>query len=323
MTAKTLRTKLIRILILFVTSLVFLAGPGTVFVQTPPVTAKWLVPSPDNNHLGDIIKATLRITTQRGVSLDWTKMPDVGDILPLPPNTIGGTFYPHEEQSPGIPEGELEVVFRHITEHPEGSLVVTEIAYEFIYLLPLDLSGPSDDKRLPWDVPLSQEYRQFHTYSGKWQHESDKIYADMTDFSIAPRVDENSVPIFKLFEAEPPATYWPSVRLTGFASLGLAVCLLIRWGISFVVTRRHQMQTETTQNPPEANELYQIWCQNPDQAIFTEALKLYRRGIWGRPQASTWLTTTFILYSGVRLTPDQMRIIFARLVKEVADEPSS
>jgi len=199
-------------------------------------------------------------------------------------------------------------------------LVVTEIAYEFIYLLPLDLSEASDDKRLPWDVNIFQEYQQIFAKTGRVVQESDKIFVGMTSFYIVPRVDENTRPILTLFELTPPATNWPKVRLAGFVSLGLAICLLAWQVASRLIAAHQRRQDQIALDPPGADELYQIWCQNPDQATFVEALKLYRRGVWGRPQASTWLTTTFILYSGVHLSLDQMKTVFARLVKEVSDE---
>ena len=326
MTVTTLKKGLRRVirLILFSAIIVFLGASGTIFTKTPLVIAQWEIASPDNNHIGDVIKATLRIITQPGATVDISKLPDVSDTLPLPPKADNtSTAYPHYDTPPPIPEGELEVVSRRITQHSEDGLVITEIEYEFLYLLPLDLSAPSDDKRLPWDIPLFQEYQQFFTSTGRTERESDKIFVEMANFYIVPRVDKNSQPIFVLFKLTPPATRWPYVRLAGFASFGLAICLLAWRGVGFVATAHRRRQDQIALDPPDANELYQIWCQNPDQAIFVEALKLYRRGIWGRPQTSTWIMTTFILYSGVPLNLDQMKTIFARLVKEVVDEPSS
>src|SRR3989344_3870722 len=133
------------LLILFLAIIVFIKGGPPVFTNAPLVTAQWQISSPGTFHLGDVIQATLVITTQPGVSLDWTKIPGIGDVLPLPPKILDGPphfqYPPYGDEYPETSsEGELEVVSRQVSQHFEGGLVVTEIAYEFIYLLPLDSS---------------------------------------------------------------------------------------------------------------------------------------------------------------------------------------
>ncbi len=324
MTVTILKAKLRRIplLILFLAVIVSLGDGLAVFSETPPVTAHWEINTPYNNHIGEVIKATLVTATQPGVSLDLTWMPDTGDVLALPPKVDNTpTEYPPYDFPQEILEGELEVVSRRITSHSEGGLVITEIAYEFLYLLPLDLTAPTDDKLLPWDVPLFQRYLRYFI-SGKIEPQSHHIFIEMADFYLVPRVEENSKPIFRLFEITPPATHWPNVKLAGFASLGLAICLL-GWRAGHLIAAHKRQQEKIPAESPKADKLYLVWCESPDQKTFIEALKLYRRGVWGRPQASTWISTTFILYSGVNLNLDQMKTVFARLVKEVSNEPSA
>lgn len=307
------------LLVCLIVILLLISSIGAIFSETPIVTAKWQIDSPDNNHIGGVIKATLLITTQPGVKIDVSQLPDVGDILPLPGKVDYTKTFPHYDY-PEISEGELEVVSRRISQYGKNGMVVTQIDYELQYLLPIDLSASSDDKFLPWDVPVYQSYLQFFVNSGKLERLTTKIFVEKAEFYIVPRVDENSQPIFTLFNLTPPA-HWPLGRLAGGILIGLALSLLIWRGVSFLRARRRHDQI--AEDLPNVGQLYQNWCENPDQAIFFEALKLYRRGIWGRPLASLWITTTFILYSGVRLSQDQTKMVFARLIKEVADEPSS
>lgn len=298
------------------------SSTGVIFPQTPATIAIWEIDSPNNNHLGEVIKATLRLTTQPDTTVDTSQLPDVGDILPLPPKLDNtSTAYPHYDMQSWIPEGELEVVSRRITSHIEEGLTVTEIDYELQYLLPLDLTSPTDDKRLPWNVPVYQRYFQFFAKTGKVESVTTNIFAEMTDFYITPRVDENTPPIFKLLQLTPPRqTAGPLVRLAGVGLIALAFVFPVGRLGCLIKARLRQRQDQIANALPTASKLYLSWCENPDQAIFIEALKLYRRGIWGRPQASTWITTTFILYSGVSLNQEQAKSVFARLVKEVGDE---
>lgn len=323
MTITTLKKWLRRVirLILLICLIAILqnSSTGSTFSKPPHVTAKWEIDSPDNNHLGDVIKATLRVTTPPGMRVDTEKLPGKGDVLPLPPGVNSrSSSYPPYDAPPGIPEGELEVISSQITQYSEGGLIITEIDYELQYLLPIDLSAPVDDKRLPWDVPIFQSHRRLFVSTGKIGWLTTKIYVEMANFYIVPRVDENSQPIFALFKLTPRQA-GPYVRLAGWGLISLALGLLA-WRVAIVKARRRQ--NRVADEAPDANEMYQIWCQNPDQAIFIEALKLYRAGIWGRPQASTWITTTFILYSGISLNLEQTKTVFARLIKEVTNEPS-
>lgn len=298
------------------------SSTGVIFPQTPSTIAMWEIDSPNNNHLGSVIKATLRITTQPGTTVDTSKLPDKGDILPLPSKvdtSVEG--YPHYDIPPEIAEGELEVISYQISQYSENGLVVTVIDYELQYLLPLDLTSSTDDKRLPWNVPVYQRYLQFFANTGKVESVTTNIFAEMTDFYITPRVDENTPPIFKLLQLTPPRqTAGPLVRLAGVGLIALAFVFPVGRLGSLIKAHRRLRQDQVANALPTASKLYLSWCENPDQAIFIEALKLYRRGIWGRPQASTWIMTTFILYSGVSLNQEQAKSVFARLVKEVGDE---
>ena len=301
---------------------IIFSTPSTIFTESPAVTAVWQVSSPAHFHLGDVIKATLRLTAQPGVWLNTSQLPDAGDVLPLPEKIIDVASSGYENFPVTSPEGELEVVSRRIRVHSEGGLVVTEIDYEFLYLLPIDLSVPIDDKQLPYYAHVSKEFLQLYPSSGRTEWRSLLIIVDPTDFYIAPRLDENSVPIFKLFQPTLPASLWPKVKLAGFGLIGLAIAMLAWWAADFIKARARQKPVAAF-NPPDANELFQAWCDNPNPATFVEAIKLYRRGTWGRTQASTWTKTTFVLYSGYRLDHDQMESIFAQIVKEVTHEPSA
>ncbi|OGD70604.1 hypothetical protein A3A84_00085 [Candidatus Collierbacteria bacterium RIFCSPLOWO2_01_FULL_50_23] len=313
--------KRVMLLILFLAIIVFIKGGPPVFTNAPLVTAQWQISSPGTFHLGDVIQATLVITTQPGVSLDWTEVPNVGDVLPLPPK-IDNTSYDDYDMPSEIIEGELEVVSRRqIAQHSEGGLVITEITYGLMYLLPIDLSAPRDDKLLPWNVPIFQKYLRYFVSWRRIEQKRDKVFVKTANFYIVPRrVDGNSEPIFTFFELIPSATHWPYVRMAGFASLGLALVLLAWRAMSIGIAHRRTKEEAATQLPPKAGELYKVWCQNPNQKIFLEALRFYRHGVWGRPQASTWVMTTAILYSGVAPSLEAQKTVFARLVKEVSDE---
>lgn len=294
---------------------------ATVFSEDPKATARWEVASP-NYHLGELITATLRVTTQPGVMVDWSRLPDVDETLALPSKiVVPESTSPYREYVWNeVAEGELEVVSRRITQYQEGGLVTTEISYEFQYLLPIDFSSTPDDKRLP-QVAIKQSYLIVIT-AGNIIQRTDTILAEGTIFYIVPRVDENSRPVFRQFSLTPPATHWPYVRLTGFGLIVSAFCLLAWRGASFVAARRRRGQVEI-QNVPEVSALYQLWRENQDRGLFIEAIKLYRRGVWGRPSAAAWIKTTFILYSGVKLGRDQVEPIFGELVKEVSRGHSS
>ncbi len=314
----------IPLLILIIVGLIVLRRSeteGIVFPQEPAGAAQWKIPSPDHNHIGGVITAILYITTQKGVSLDLSLLPNVGGVMQLPARVDPSQLNYNGTGSPKmISEGELEVVSRTVREHVDNGLVITEIAYGFLYLQPIDLSAPRDDKQLPTDLRISQGYL-LATSNGNATWQTSKISIEAAEFSIEPRVDSHSQPIFTLFEPTPPPTSWPYVRYVGYGLIGLAMCFVLWRGVSLLSARRRYQTIVDT--PQDATELYAQWSKDPDYNIFIETLKLYRKGIWGRPQASTWIVTTFILYSGATLGHDQIETIFAQIVKEVAREDSS
>lgn len=297
----------------------FVFSPPAVFSNSPPATAHWEMVSPSQFHLGEVIRATIVITTVSGASLDISRLPDVGGVIELPskiPEPSPGDWV-YYDIPPTIPEGELEVVSRRITRHLQDGQVVTEVSYELIYLLGIDPTTPADDKRLPFFMTISQEYRIW--YGGRPRHIASPITVDTVDFLIVPRiVDDGSEPIFRFVTFVPSSFPWQYLRLAGFVSLGLAVCLIVRRAL-ILIPKRRSSQTLSIDRPPAAQELFELWCEKPETLAFIEAVKFYRRGVWGRPKASLWITTTFILYSGVALDLEQTKSIFARLVKEVSD----
>lgn len=297
----------------------------TVFTKTPPITAKWEIPSSNNSyHLGEVIKATIRVTTQPGATVDTEKLPNVGDVLSLPAKIDNskerGHYY---DVPPMIEEGELEIISRQISQYTqEDGRLVTEIEYGLMYLLPIDLALPADDKRLPYYVPVNQEYL-LATRSGEIKQVSSGTFVDMTNFFIITRVDENSQPFIEFFKLTLPATRWPQVRLAGFSLISLAFVFPIGRIISLLMARQHQKSNVV--KPPNVNEMFQRWCTDPDPFVFIETLKLYRQGVWDFPKSpekrlKIWLRTTFILYSGITLNQKQMEDIFRELVKEISDD---
>lgn len=315
--------RVIRVIFLILVTVILQNSSGGVFSKTPQVTARWEIPSSNNSyHLGEVIKATLYVSTQPGTTVDLEKLPAADDILTLPDKLDGSIGdYRNYDMPPMIEEGDLEIISRQISQYAQGGLVITRIDYELMYLLPIDPISSADDKQLPYNVPIYQKYRQFYPGAGKVELVSTMIFVDMADFFIVPRVDKNSQPFIEFFKLTPPRSAGPQVRLAGFAMIGLAVGILAWRGLRNLITS-HRQQDESTVSTPDATKLYQAWCENPDPAIFIEALKLYRRGIWGHPKASTWFATTFILYSGVSLGYEQMKTVFDRLIKEVSNVPS-
>ncbi|MBI1871865.1 hypothetical protein HYS10_00410, partial [Candidatus Collierbacteria bacterium] len=154
--------KRISLLILFVVAIAVLQRSSpliTVFTEEPKATAHWHIASPDN-RLGGLIKATLRITTQKGATVDLSRLPEAGDTLALPSKyDVLTSPYPGHESQRETSEGEVEVISRRISQYNSvGGSIVTEVSYEFQYLLPIDFASSRDDKRLPSILPLRQEY---------------------------------------------------------------------------------------------------------------------------------------------------------------------
>lgn len=313
--------RIIRLILLICLTIILQNSSGNIFFEPPPVTAKWKMSSSNNSyHLGEVIKATLYVTTQPGATVDIKKLPDIGGVLSLPARIDDSGGRGHYYDVPQmISEGELEIVSRQIRTRFKDGHLVTEIEYGLMYLLPIDLTSPMDDKRLPYYVPVNQEY-PLVTENGRVERVSSGIFVDMTSFFIIPSIDENPQPFIEFFKLTPPRSSGPTVRLVGFGLITLAFVFPVWRMVSLIKAHRRQRKDQIANAPPTASNLYLSWCENSDQAIFIEALKLYRRGIWGRPQATTWITTTFILYSGVSLNQEQAKFVFARLVKEVSDE---
>lgn len=317
--------KKLPLLVLFVALAFVLQSSSTltrVFSEEPKATTWWEITSL-NNHLGGVIEATLHITTQQGTIPDWSRLPDIGGTLELPskadPQYKFSRYDDYDKGVGMISEGELEVVSRQITQYTISGWVVTEITYGLQYLLPIDLSSPSDDKRLP-------RATLFHGYlvskAGKVTWRVSVILVDGINFYIVPRVDENSRPFFSQFILAHPTSHWLVVKLAGYGLVAMAFCLPAWRVIGIVIARRRRNQAGV-EIFPKAKSLYELWCKNQDGGVFIEALKLYRRGVWGRPSASAWIRTTFVLYSGIKLDRDQVGKFFAQLVKEVADEHPS
>lgn len=304
--------------IFLILATIVLSSPvQTIFSKTPSTLGHWELVPPARFHLGEVIQATLVITTTPGVSVDTSHLPDVGQTLKLEDRTEFLEDSASYDYPRIIDEGVLEVVSRDIITYPQGGLVVTRVSYELIYLGEIDPDAASDEKRFSPYIALSMKYWSWHN-GKKIGRESRSIIVDSTDFLIVPRVDDTSEPVFRFVTFVPPSSPWPYLRLAGFTSLGLAFCLIIRRALT-LIPRQSSSQTPTTDCPPVARELFETWCERPETLAFIEAVKLYRRGVWGQPRASLWLVTTFVLYSGVELNSDQARSVFERILQEVSD----
>lgn len=292
------------------------------FVDTPLATAHWEVSSRYNNNIGTVIRATLIITTEPGVTVDWSRLPLPGQMLQLPakpdPNQVPISSGNEFALPKTIDEGELEVVSRSEVQYFQNDLVITEIDYEFQYLLPLDLSTSPDDKLMP-ETLIYQKYLIVKDGTITWDR--DRIVAVSTDFYIKARVDGNSEPVFKFFEATPPIMHWSRFRIAGFGFVGLGTCLFVWYGISLIKIRKQVIQT-VIENPPDIVQLYRQWHDDPDYQIFIETLILYRRGTWGKIRPLTLAKSTFYLYSGLIPGPERIESVFAQIIKEVEDEHS-
>lgn len=287
---------------------------GAIFRQMPEAFAYWEIASIENNHIGGAIKASFYVITKPGVLLDIENIPDVGDTVALPSKVIVSeqdNLYPLFMEPQVISEGQLEVVSREIRQYRDKDQVTTEISYEFQYLVPIDLDLPLDDKFLPTDMRVYQEYRIFIKRTGRIEDRSSRIRVGETLFYIKSRVTAQSRPIFELMSSMAFFSYWSIIKFLGF---GFVILAFLIFGWRVVTKKTKQASNESL---PLVDEMYDLWHQSLDQKVFLETLKLYRRGIWGQPQTSTWFLTTFILYSGVSLNQDQMESVFLQLKKEI------
>lgn len=320
---------LVLILAICIVTLRFSTVPGkemVVFSEMPRATAVWEFADRDY-HIGDVIEVTLVITTQQGTTLNLEPLAEVGDRLRLPPKQeitqptdpfSAGETAIYRSLPLAIPEGELEIVSRSIGGHETNGLDITEIDFGLMYLQPIDLTEPFDGKFMPRLI-FSQTVLTRAT-NGNIYLRTGIIMTAPAEFRIVPRVDENSQPIFGFFSLTPVASLWPTVRLGGFLVIGLAICLGF-WRIVRLVIARRREQLSTLVIP-KAEELYDLWTERQDEETFIHAIKLYRKGAWGRTKRYTMLKTTFIIYSGVNLSQHQMKNVFSSIVKEVAGEHS-
>lgn len=290
-----------------------------VFDSTPLWSLRWEL-SDHDFHLGDLIEATVVITTQPGTMLNFEKLGSPGQTMTLPSRpdpryalTADSEVYGYISQ-PVILEGELEILDRKIYSYVEDGQVITRISYQLIYLQPLDLTEPTDGKILPQYLPFT------HTF---WRLASDGniklgTLTGMTPaevFSLTPQASLNSNPIFSPFVIIPPATYWPAMKTTGAGLILLAFGLAF-WGFS---RRRHLVdQTEAYKSKPDIKEYYRRWQETKDDQVFFETLVEYRNGAWGRPRIASWINTNRILYSRNRLTQEEKERELAHIIKEVS-----
>lgn len=331
MSIKAVVRKVLLLVLLLIAAVILQPVPSPkdiIFYAEPVVKAQWEVTTP-HNYIGSVITATLRITTEAGVTMELDGVPQVGRVLDLPvksiqnPNPPTGfpSFGEHSSQLSVIHEGELEVLSRTITRHNEGSLIVIEFAYEFMYVLPIDLSSPRDDKRMPEGLSI---YKNFLIAVGEEEKVvSRRVYVpiESTTFFIEPRVDGNSRPIFTRFPLVPPATYWREVTLAGFGCIGLAALLLVLWTGRLISIRRREKLAAHPVPPIAVEALFDEWRETGDYHAFIEALVRFRQGAWGRkPSITMWVKSTFILYGGVMLSHDQTNSVFTQVVREVHND---
>ncbi len=286
--------------------------PVIVFNEAPVVTAQWTVSPVHDNYIGSIITATIILDSVPGVYLDLSYLPQAGEVLELASNS------PYGEK-----EGQLEIRSRKIKQTLQGDHYLTEIIYEFQYLITIDFSKPYDDKNLSRYIPLYEEYL-FNDKTGQVEWRSLVVLIKSADFAIARRVDENSQPIFTLFNLEIPKTIWFYLRYLGFGYIGLGLLFLIREIVSlYIASRKSRPKIEPTSeivvSQPSLEDLFLLWQKDSNYSIFIEAVILFRLGIWGNPQPDTVEITTYILYSGTILDSKEIITIFDRLILEVKD----
>lgn len=329
-----LRKKLPRLLLLLV-SAILIRGSASVWEEViyqgaPPATARWEIQTPAPIHLGDLIRATLVITTVEGIKLDLAFLPQEGQTMALPsrPNPAATTstyLGPNDGYMPSIPsvfpEGELEIISRRTIVSRENGQVITRIEFGLLYLLPLDRTQAADDKRLPQDNPIYQIYWLRNSLGQIYSHKA-RILMVTANFEIVPRVDDSSSPIFKLFEPSPPETPWPKVRAVGYSLIAVAILLAV-WRVGRAVLAVRRATLALQESLPDVVELYNHWRESPDYKTFIEALIvyrwLYRHGYVTQASGSTLFRTEVILYSGVKLGHDEAQAMFEELVKEVGD----
>lgn len=310
------------------------SSPVVIYDKPPLATAVWEISPVYNNSLGSVIVATLRLTHSQGTTIDYERMPDVGDIWdlrdkPSPVTTLSedidpifpsphSDIYGEQYEQPVIDEGQVEVRSRSISKYLKGEKIVTEIRLELQYLDPIDFSG-LDDKRLSSYVTVFQVYWHYDKIQGLGLYRSTFEFEDGV-FYMAQRVSENSVPILKIHHLQAPRSIWSYLRLTGFGFLAFSLLLLIRQGFGIaknLAWNDKQIQTSLT---PEAQttlgDLYTLWLGSLDYHYFVQAVILFRQMNAICCPESLWEETTYILYGGDVLQKQDVSRLFEEMMKE-------
>ena len=330
------RTKKIQILVIIPLILLgsIILGPSNpylTFTKAPSFSAEWEIVSFYNNHIGGRIEAILKTTSVPGVRIDLSQMPKVGEVVEInrigvPLNEYYDPYYDDHFVIPAtrvITEGELEIQDRQVNSYLRDGLVVTEVYYDFQYLLPIDFNHAFNLKVLP-RVVVRQIYL-FGTSWGEIQRRVSIRTVEPINFYLARRVDQDSTPIFQFNALTSPLALAPFLRLAGAGIIAGAVVAQI-WILVWGRVRRNRAETAVPDSGiypiPTLMDLYIRWGRTGEYQVFAEAVKLYRAGTWGNPSPLNWAKSTFILYSGVVLSDSQVANYFTKLM-EAIDESTS
>jgi len=314
------------------------ANPSFVFSEAPPFSVEWEVETFYNNHIGSRIGAILRITTVPGVRVNLANLPQVGDVVEIkrtveiPESDRPAYSYPdafemlhYGDYSAGpsfrvIEEGELEVRDRRVTRDLRDGLVVTEVYYDFQYLLPIDFDQTFTLKVLP-KLSVQQLFFLDTPRLGKTKRSTVET-VEGAEFYVARRVDEESAPIFQFYMFKDPLGLPHYLRLAGVGILAGAVAAQI--GVSVWRKKRAAIGEPISEILPIPTlvDLYIRWGRTGEYGVFTEAVRLYRAGTWGKPSPLHWVKSTFVLYSGVVLSDSKVANYFTKLM-EVSGESAS
>lgn len=320
-----MRKIMLILLVLTMTVLIRTETPRKVF-QRPPVTSgEYVVSNVYNNQIGNIIRITLRIVTEHGVDLDLSKLPSVGEKWENPDTVRVSTYTPgasvarifRENDMPSfIDEGRLEILSRKIRQSREKGTSVTEIEYEFQYLDPIDFKAVFDEKMLTKYTNVFQSYWLYFPDRDEVLRISPAVPFTPAVYFMSGQVDKESKPIMTFFEAKADKTVWFFLRIFGFLLIGSVLLYIVGMGLgkSLINGRKSLTVPEVEVARVTMNELCEAWNKSLYYGTFIEAIMLYRKQ--GTERNFLWWKTTMILYSGVILDPQQIKIIFEELLKE-------
>lgn len=285
-------------------------------------SAEWEFKTQFNNHIGYEITAVVRITTPPGVYLELEKLPDVGGSFDLSQRWLGGDYELWEKLDRDAQDnlisynGELEVIERTVTQHRGGDSMVTEVTFKLLYLDPIDFNRAYTTKRIAGSY-VGQRYLFFNRkgeIKKGWEH----IGIGELDFHVLRRVEEGDQPIFSFIHL-PISTPRPYFLLQ-ISGIGIIAGAVVAHGWSLLkakMLRRREARALAAIEPklPTLDDLYKGWVRTRDYKIFLEAVKLYRRGFWGKRRPMLWIKTTFILYSGRTFSNEQVEEVLSELVR--------